>query len=185
MGSQLSEFVYLFCRAGLSFAFLYAAASKLLSFGSFQRTIVNFGLLPAQSARWAAILFVGGEMAVFALLILGGRGEYYGYLLAISLLLVFSLALASALLRGIETACNCFGDTQEQIAPFDIWRNAGLGALAALGLYGLSGWQADGAALSMPLSEIVLTCLLAIAVITLWVNAQPFWKTTKSLFTEG
>jgi hypothetical protein len=78
---------------------------------------------------------MASELSVVILLVVGSPFSEVGLLLALSLLLVFSGAITSAIIRDINTSCNCFGPTTERISTYELWRN---GALLVCGLEGLT-----------------------------------------------
>lgn len=121
-------------RIGLAGLFVYAGGIKLADPAGFQGDINNYRLIPAAVAGAAALylpwleIIAGG--AIFfrrwlgaALLVLG------------SLLVVFTVAIGSAWVRGIELYCGCFGGVGETTShPLSIARNllllAVVGAIA-------------------------------------------------------
>jgi hypothetical protein len=122
-----------FCRLVIGLAFALSFAGKVRDVGQFTETIRKFDLLPQGWAGPAAVLFLAGEAAVVALLILGGRLLPLAFGLATLLLLLFTLALLSALRRGIETSCHCFGASDKPLTYYDVGRNAGFIGCGLLG----------------------------------------------------
>jgi uncharacterized membrane protein YphA (DoxX/SURF4 family) len=113
-----------FCRVVIGLVFLFSSVGKLRNIPQFQQTIINFHLLPANMSRLAALLFVTAECIVVLLMVPGGEFRLPGFLLALLLLLLFSGALISVLVRQIHTSCNCFGNSEKSVTQADIWRNA-------------------------------------------------------------
>lgn len=136
---MLLPYLLAFCRIVIGLVFAVAFASKAASTDLFTRAITRFGILPKRFSRPAALLFLGGELAVVLLLVAGGQFLAPGFALAALLLLVFCLALVWALAREIDTPCNCFGPTNKLVSASDVWRNVGF-ALCAL-----AGWVAQAA----------------------------------------
>lgn len=177
---QPTAYLWIFCRAAVSSAFAYAAVSKLLDFSSFQQTIGNFRIVQSGLVKPVSYLFLIGEMLAAVLLVVGGKLLLFGYGLAAGLLLLFSAALYSALIRNIETACNCFGANDERITAFDIWRNVLLVSLALIGLFlsadnqsSIGGWS---------FFEVVSTSMFAVAFVFIWVNLRTFTRLIAELF---
>jgi hypothetical protein len=165
---MLPAYLLAFCRIALGLTFALSFGGKVRDVGQFTGTIRKFDLLPGRWAGPAAVLFLGSEAAVIVLLTLGGRLLPLAFALAGLLLFVFTLALLSALRRGIETPCNCFGASAEPVSYLDIWRNTGLISLAALGFWTA---RADGAATLFPnLIEAVLLLIMAAVFVLLWTN---------------
>jgi hypothetical protein len=106
---------------------------KVRDVDRFAETIRNFDLLPKQLARTAAVLFLTGEAVVVLFMVLGDRLLPVAFALAGLLLLLFTLALLSALRRGIKTSCNCFGASEKPLTYYDIWRNVGFIGCSVLG----------------------------------------------------
>jgi uncharacterized membrane protein YphA (DoxX/SURF4 family) len=122
-----------FCRLVIGLAFILSFVGKVRDIDRFAETIGRFELLPRRWTKTAALLFLGGEAAVVVLIIAGGPLLFLAFGLAILLLFVFTLALLSALRRGIETSCNCFGASEKPLTYYDIWRNVGFISCSVLG----------------------------------------------------
>jgi len=118
-------YVFAFCRVVVGLVFLAAFVGKIRNIPRFQQTITNFQLLPGRLNGPMAFLFIGVELAVLICIAIGHRLLLPGFLLALVLLLLFSLALASVLFRKLRTSCDCFGSDEKPVSPADIWRNAG------------------------------------------------------------
>jgi peroxiredoxin len=130
---MLPAYLLAFCRIALGLTFALSFVGKVRDVGQFTGTIRKFDLLPKGWAGPAAVLFLGGEAAVVVQLILGGRLLPLALALAGLLLLLFTLALLSALQRGVETSCNCFGATDKPLTYYHVWRNAGFIGFSLLG----------------------------------------------------
>jgi hypothetical protein len=164
---MLPAYLLAFCRIALGLTFALSFAGKVRDVRQFTGTIRKFDLLPGGWAGPAAVLFLGGEAAVIVLLILGGRLLPLAFALAGLLLALFTLALLSALRRGIETSCNCFGASEKPLTYYDVGRNAGLIPLAAAGLR-LSG--ITGAMPSLAIIEGLFIFIIAVVFVLLWIN---------------
>ncbi|HEY1354208.1 MAG TPA: MauE/DoxX family redox-associated membrane protein [Ktedonobacteraceae bacterium] len=123
-----------FCRITIGLTFALAAGRKALTFGAFQQTLRRLRLLPPVLTLPTALLFVGCEALVALLMVCQAGLLLAGFALAALLLALFSGALLSVLLRGISTACHCFGPGQRPVSRTDLWRNLGF-FLCALGGY--------------------------------------------------
>jgi peroxiredoxin len=130
---MLPAYLLAFCRIALGLTFALSFVGKVRDVGQFTGTMRKFDLLPAGWAGPAAVLFLGGEAAVIVLLILGGRLLPLAFALAGLLLILFTLALVSALRRNIEMSCNCFGASEKPLTYHDVWRNVGFMACSVLG----------------------------------------------------
>jgi hypothetical protein len=118
----------------------------------------------------AAALFLGGESAVVALMLIGGPFLIFGFSLAIGLLLLFCLALVSVLARGIHTTCNCFGTSAKEVSAFDVWRNIGLMICSLASVALLIGTKSTRDPLS--LLEWILIGLGAGAFVMIWLQLE-------------
>jgi putative oxidoreductase len=97
-----------FVRIALGALFIFAGAAKAYDPGVFAIEIQRYNLIPWITAALVAVYIPWLEIIVGALLIL--RWFEQGTLLLIAcLLLVFTLALASATFRGLSIDCGCFG----------------------------------------------------------------------------
>ena len=126
-------YLQIFCRVVIGLVFTISFLGKAFHLSSFQRSILAFNILPARFSRPAALLFLSGEGAVVILVGVGGSLLGLAFVLAILLLLVFSCALLSVLIRKLQTSCNCFGPTEKQVSSADIWRNIGFLLCASSG----------------------------------------------------
>jgi hypothetical protein len=103
--------------------------------------LFRFQLFPQRISHYVAILILLGELSVIVLLLNDGDLLTYGFLLALILLIQFSIAIRSVLVRGIETSCNCFGSSQKSVTIYSLWRNvifiicSVVGFIVSLGQY--------------------------------------------------
>ncbi len=105
---RLARFVATGLRFSLAAIFIFAAALKLGDVRGFADKIAAYKLLPAWSPNLAALTLPLAELAAGALAIAGTcrRTALFGMAL---LGAIFSVALASALARGLVIDCGCFG----------------------------------------------------------------------------
>lgn len=129
--AKMTGLVAALARLVLGGVFIYAGVGKVLDPAAFAGDIANYRLLPHPAAAalaaylpWLEIL---AGLAVFrprlrpgALFVLGG------------LSLVFAAAIASALARGLDISCGCFGHGRASGALL------GLSLLRALVLAGMA-----------------------------------------------
>jgi putative oxidoreductase len=96
-------------RLGLGALFVVTGALKLGDPNAFAVEIHNYQLFPALAPLLAATLPVI-EIVVGAALVAGPRPWLRaGALASAALMLVFTVAVASAVARGINISCGCFG----------------------------------------------------------------------------
>lgn len=133
------------CRVLLGALFLYAALTKLADLPLFAEEIANYQLLPAALVPLAAIALPGIELVAGALLLVGLAWRPAALVIA-SLLLVFTIGLGQALVRGIDLACGCFGGS-DPATPLTVGRDLLLLGAAAVVLKwgpGRPSLQSDG-----------------------------------------
>jgi peroxiredoxin len=130
---MMLPYLLTFCRLVIGLVFAISFVGKARDIGQFAKTIGRFELLPRRWNKTAAWIFLGGEAAVVVLLIVGGPLLPLAFALAGLLLLLFTLALLSALRRNIETSCNCFGASEKLLTYYDVGRNAVFMACSVLG----------------------------------------------------
>lgn len=114
--------------------FLYAAASKWAAPRAFAEDVANYRLLPSGLVPVFTVSLLGIETLVGAQLVLGVLLREAA-LLCTGLMLAFSVAVASALLRHLKIDCGCFGAGTSPATVMTLVRDLGL-----LGLSGLLLW---------------------------------------------
>lgn len=173
---NISPYIFAFSRCAIGLVFLISFLGKIRDMRSFQSAISNFKLLPHWLERPAALGFMTGELVVVVLLILGGSWARYGLLIALLMLVAFSVALGAVLARGIQTSCNCFGPNQQNISFYEIVRNSGfIGCTFA-------GWWTGDTSITPNFAEwsLVGTCALLFVLISLsFRDVLEFLFTTK------
>ena len=92
--------------------FLFAAISKLLDPSSFAQQIANYQLTPWPGTAALAVFLPALELCV-GICLLFGRWESGALVWLAVLLVIFSGALLSAILRGLSIDCGCFGRSVE------------------------------------------------------------------------
>jgi len=135
---MLPAYVLTFCRIAIGLVFTVSFVGKARNVAAFEQSIARFEMLPRWLEKRVAPLFLVAEFGVVALMVGGGDFLVIGFALGTSLLLVFSIAIASVLVRKIRSSCNCFGSDETPVSVHDVWRNAafilcalgGMGALA-------------------------------------------------------
>ena len=105
-----------FARVVLGGIFLWAALTKVPDMAAFAESVANYRIVPPALVPAAAAVLVGVE-AVAAFALVFGFWVRAAALLVAALLGVFTVGLASALVRGIDLACGCFGGN----APATWW----------------------------------------------------------------
>jgi Methylamine utilisation protein MauE len=129
------EYVSLGCRWLTGIVFLAAALSKVRGFDGFRRSVA--ALAPPLAARSgaAASAVVTSELLVVALIAVP-ETAFWGLAAALALDLAFVAAIVSALRRGVQEPCRCFGPEERELGAREVVRDVILGAVALAGLLG-------------------------------------------------
>jgi uncharacterized membrane protein YphA (DoxX/SURF4 family) len=90
--------------------FLWASVTKVPDMAGFAEGVANYRIVPPALVPVVAAAVVGVEIAAAFALLLNAWARAAALVLA-GLLAVFTVGLASALGRGIDLACGCFGGT--------------------------------------------------------------------------
>ncbi len=98
-------------RVGLGATFLYAAFTKIPDLPTFAEEIANYQMLPAQLVPLVAAALPGLEIAL-GLALIAGIWTRTAAALTGGLLLVFTVGISQALIRGIDLRCGCFGTAE-------------------------------------------------------------------------
>ena len=108
MKSLLSnDYLVLAARVFIGFVFVFASIDKIAQPDEFVVSIANYKLVPAGIDMLAATVLPWVEL-LCGLGILAGIFFRGSSLLASTLSVMFAIAVASALLRGLDIACGCF-----------------------------------------------------------------------------
>lgn len=125
-------------RLGLGGLLAVAGLLKLRDPAGFAVEISNFQLLPSLAAYPAAILPATELVLGFALVVAPVPWRRAATIGVAILFLVFTVAVTSAYVRGINIACGCFGGGGDAIGPLTVARNLAL----LLGISALWVWDA-------------------------------------------
>lgn len=106
----------LVARLVLGTVMLVAGVDKLAAPEVFGANIYNYQILPVELVNIAALLFIWAEIAVGILLIVGAAIRGSAFVSGLMLVL-FVIAIGSAMARGLKIDCGCFaGKTPVQSA---------------------------------------------------------------------
>ncbi len=101
-----------------------ASVGKALTFADFRQNLIESFNVPAKLAGLSASLIVGVEL-LLAMVVLFHHGlTWWGMLVSGVLFILFSVLIAAMLLKDNIVRCNCFGNTEQRISVFDLFRNA-------------------------------------------------------------
>jgi putative oxidoreductase len=119
-------------RVVLGGLFVWAGILKLLDVSAFIDEVGNYRLLPALAPLLGTTLPTIEIAAGVALAATRGAWRSAAALLVLSMMVVFTIAVSSAWLRGIDVRCGCFGTGGGPIGPLTVARDVGLLAAAVL-----------------------------------------------------
>jgi uncharacterized membrane protein YphA (DoxX/SURF4 family) len=103
-----NKYLLLISRLILGFIFLYAGMEKITDPEGFARSVNNYKLLPYSAINIIALILPWLEVTAGLLLLFGIAAKENAFILS-SLLVVFLVAIAISLLRGLNIDCGCFG----------------------------------------------------------------------------
>lgn len=106
----------LFC-GGL---FLFAAWDKILHPVAFSDTVLNYHLLPRELVNLFSLWLPWLELLV-GLLLIAGIWARASAVLMTAMMLMFLVAIAQAVFRGIDIHCGCFTQGGEAKSPVSVW----------------------------------------------------------------
>lgn len=103
---------------------IYASTGKVLHAGDFAIALSNYRLLPSSLILFGSLLIPWLELVLGVLLIAGIWRSTVSFMAAV-LFFVFTIAVAQALVRGIDISCGCFDltGTEEKIGSLTLLRN--------------------------------------------------------------
>lgn len=106
--------------------FIVAGVGKIADTNHFAKEITNYNLLPLESINLIALVMPWLELCSGLLLIFGVRLKANSVLIS-AMLIVFILAAISAIARGLDINCGCFGKTTEKKLGWEkVFENLGL-----------------------------------------------------------
>jgi len=113
-------------RIVLGFVFIFAAISKVAEPEAFAKAIYNYKLLPLFLINILAITLPWIELSAGLLLVFGVSVKENSAILS-GMLLVFIIAIAISLARGLNIDCGCFGTVDgSKVGLMKILENIGL-----------------------------------------------------------
>jgi putative oxidoreductase len=117
-------------RLLIGLIFAAAALAKLGDLSSFAEQVHNFRLLPVAAENLAAMTLPWIELLAALALIFDVRARAGAWVVFI-LLGVFTVAVATAMARGLDFECGCFGTTDStRVGTFKLAENLAMLVLA-------------------------------------------------------
>lgn len=120
------------CQVLIGLLIAAAALAKVGDLQSFATQIHNFRILPLALENLAAMTLPWIELLAALALIFGYRARS-GALVVSALLVVFTIAVAIAMARGLDVECGCFGTADgTRVGLLKILENLGMLLLAVV-----------------------------------------------------
>jgi uncharacterized membrane protein YphA (DoxX/SURF4 family) len=96
------------CRIGIGLVMLAAALGKIGDPGAFSTQIHHYRLVPVGAENLLSVLLPWVELLAGLSLVLGPHARSGAWLSA-AMMAVFTLAVSTAVARGLDIECGCFG----------------------------------------------------------------------------
>ena len=103
-----NKYLLLLFRIFLGLLFIYAGIEKISDPAAFSNAIYNYKLLPFSLVNFFAITLPWIELSAGLLLLFGVYVKENSSIVA-ALLIIFFIAIAISLARGLNIECGCFG----------------------------------------------------------------------------
>ena len=127
-----NKYLLVTIRIILAFTFIYAAILKIAEPGDFGQAIANYKLLPDSLINILAVILPWVEISA-GLLLLFGVAVKENSLIISGMLIVFIIAIAISLARGLNIDCGCFGTVNgNEIGLIKLLQNIGLLAIGII-----------------------------------------------------
>jgi uncharacterized membrane protein len=114
--------------------FIWSGTSKFGRIADFWTQVMGYRLTSAIKSRLIASYLPPAEFVLGMLFATGYLTLVSGFIL-LFLLLGFSIAISSVLIRKIETDCGCAGAGRQKVRPILLTRNLGIAAIVVLGMF--------------------------------------------------
>jgi hypothetical protein len=164
-------YIIKFCQITIFLIFSSSLFNKFRDLTSFENTIIDLQLVPHQATRLVTYLVTFAEFTVIFLLLLSNTWSSYGLILAFVLLVAFTLALATALYRGIDTSCNCFNKNDRSLISIsDLVRNCLL--ISVTGIPLILTTAPVSISYSLPLAESLVIFIVSTAFVCFITNIK-------------
>lgn len=98
-------------RISVGMVFIVATVLKLGDVAAFAEDVANYRVVPAAFVPYFVCALLGTELVAGLALVTGAKSRAAALLISV-LLVGFIVAIAQALMRGIDTRCGCFGGVE-------------------------------------------------------------------------
>ena len=102
-----NKYIYLLFRLTLGIIFIWASIGKIINPGDFAEAVNNYKILPGYTINFFALILPVLELLCAISLLIGFRTKSSALILSI-VLLIFIIAISSAIVRGLDINCGCF-----------------------------------------------------------------------------
>lgn len=132
-----NKWLNLALRLAFGALFLYSSATKLLNPQPFADAVANYRILPESLVNLFALVIIWLQFVVGVFLILGTWAKSAALLTSL-MLFAFTIAIWSAVARGLNIECGCFslGQQQEKVSYVAVAERAALFLLSLIMMYG-------------------------------------------------
>ena len=121
------------CQVALGLLFLASALAKIGDTGALATQVHHFRLVPLWSENLLGMTLPWIELLCGLALVLGVRARAGAWVVLASLL-VFTVAIGTAMARGLDFECGCFGTADgTRVGWMKLAENVGMIVLAAVG----------------------------------------------------
>jgi hypothetical protein len=169
---NLLQSLEIVCSVILGGCFGISILHKLSDYNRYTETIISFSLLPNILVHPSAILVLVAEGLVIVLMLFE---RSLAFALSSVLLIIFTIALASLMVRKMSVACHCFSNDQTPVGMRSICRNISFIACSWAGLAATSGELMSGS----------LGMMVAIALTFLWLKPAELTGNVYHLFSPA
>jgi uncharacterized membrane protein YphA (DoxX/SURF4 family) len=122
----LRPWLSLLVRVFIGGYFVVAAVPKIIEPLAFATSIMHYGLIPSWSVNAVALMLAWLELLAGVGLIMGIRTRVLS-LLCGGMLLIFTLAVAYAVVLGLKIDCGCFGESGgEEVSWIKVAKNSAM-----------------------------------------------------------
>jgi len=122
VATKIALWVVIVLRIAVGGVFIYAGATKIGSPSAFYADIQAYRILP-HLAAWGMAVYLPW-LEIFCGLGMVFKLCYRGALLSLLILMiVFTIALASGMVRGLDISCGCFGSIADVNYPLKLAMN--------------------------------------------------------------
>lgn len=108
--SRAEPWVLLVCRVVLAVTFLAASLEKISNPAAFAQAVSNYRILPPIAVNFFSIVLPWVEL-LCGLLLLAGQWTRSAAFVSVLLFCLFSAAVSTSLVRGLDIHCGCFDTT--------------------------------------------------------------------------